>query len=531
MKVLCGGLPGNLQLALMQAFPELTIERCRNGRSALNNLLDRSWDLVLLDHSLKSPGAVRILDYLKDHPHLRSTRVIYVLTDTVPEGLPDKLVDGYGVHTLLFPPVEIRDFCRHIALALDLPESASLPRDTWDSSHTRADRRGPLIWVVSECDELRATLVAEGRNRGWRVAVQADLPEDEEPILVFDSRGEAETPQLPDRSLFLIPEGAETRMKAASQGATRLLTHPFENTVLFEVIDALVQHGEENELRLLVAGSRPASLGRAQWSLTKSGFRVQTTTELDRLFDTLESFLPDMLILDHPEDARLCAALRCDHRYHDMPLLVVAPKETTEFFAAGVDDVVAGNQADVSLVARVENRLARTRTSRQSDRDPLTGCLTRRRANSILSRFMRLARRRSSRLVLALVDLDHFKRVNDHFGHPVGDQVLIKTGQLLRHTFRNEDVVARWGGEEFLIGLYGISLSQAVARLNKCLSRLQASYFETPSGRFEVSFSAGVAVLDDSDSLVDLIREADQALYRAKEEGRARICESLKEKV
>ncbi len=532
MKVLCGGLPGNLQLALMQAFPDLTIERCVSGRGTLNNLLDSSWDLVLLNHGLKGPDAVRILDYLKDHPHLRSTRVLYLLSEKVPEGLPDKLVDGYGVHTLLFPPVEMRYFCRHVALALDLPDTETLPRDTWDSTHTRSDRRGALIWLASECQDLCATLVAEGRNRGWRVAVQDEPPESEAAVLVFDARQGAETPELPERSLFLIPEGLEPRLQAAEKGASRLLTYPWENTLLFEVIDALFHAGEENELRILAAGPRPATLGRAQWSLTKAGFRVQTTTDLDRIFETLESFLPDLLILDNPPDARLCAAVRCDQRYHDLPLVVVAPEATADFFSAGVDDVIRSDQSDTALVGRVQNRLSRTRTSRQSERDPLTGCLTRRRAISVLGRFMRLARRRNSKLVVALVDLDHFKKINDSWGHPVGDQVLTRTGQLLRHTFRNEDVVARWGGEEFLLGLYGISLARAVARLNKCLKRLKTSHFETPSGRFEVTFSAGLAALEDnSASLVDLIQAADKALYQAKEQGRARICEASAETV
>jgi diguanylate cyclase (GGDEF)-like protein len=107
----------------------------------------------------------------------------------------------------------------------------------------------------------------------------------------------------------------------------------------------------------------------------------------------------------------------------------------------------------------------------------------------------------------------------------MGDEVLQKLGATLRRSFRDEDVVARWGGEEFIIGMYGMAIGDGVTRMYRVLEALRRETFSRPDGtNFAVTFSAGVAEFPRHGSdLQSLYRAADEALYRAKDAGRARV--------
>jgi diguanylate cyclase (GGDEF)-like protein len=124
-----------------------------------------------------------------------------------------------------------------------------------------------------------------------------------------------------------------------------------------------------------------------------------------------------------------------------------------------------------------------------------------------------------------MLDLDNFKRINDTYGHAVGDQVLRRLGKTLLKTFRAEDVVARWGGEEFAVGMFGMPLQDAVQRMTGMLEAFREELFTTPGGmEFRVTFSAGVAQYpEDGLELQSLYRSADKALYQAKRAGRDRV--------
>jgi diguanylate cyclase (GGDEF)-like protein len=178
------------------------------------------------------------------------------------------------------------------------------------------------------------------------------------------------------------------------------------------------------------------------------------------------------------------------------------------------------------LVQRIHNRLERIRLLRDlADRDALTGVANRRKSSEQLSRLERLAKRYSQPLTIAILDIDHFKKVNDSFGHDVGDEVLRQLGRHLTAEFRGEDVVGRWGGEEFVIGMYGMPGSLAVDRMRVLLDDWKRQRFpDHDGGEFGASFTVGIAELPSAaDSFDDLLRLADEALYRGKAAGRSRV--------
>ncbi|WEX85746.1 GGDEF domain-containing protein [Sinorhizobium garamanticum] len=159
---------------------------------------------------------------------------------------------------------------------------------------------------------------------------------------------------------------------------------------------------------------------------------------------------------------------------------------------------------------------------RQAETDGLTALLNRR----MLDRFAQLSSpqdRADRSLCLILLDLDHFKDVNDTYGHVTGDRVLIQTAELLRSHLRASDIVARFGGEEFAILVPGNDLSGAISIARKIRLAIQTETFTTSDGTpFRVTASFGVA-RGRRDAWPELIEHADAALYRAKSEGRNRV--------
>ena len=161
--------------------------------------------------------------------------------------------------------------------------------------------------------------------------------------------------------------------------------------------------------------------------------------------------------------------------------------------------------------------------AKRADTDALTGVLNRMGFNDAMSRELGRARRYGQTLSVAIVDIDHFKKVNDEFGHPVGDQVLVRTAKLLSSCVRESDTVARWGGEEFAL-IAPMTTEEGAASLAEKLRSIMASTHLGP--REPITASFGVAELTPDDTVETLLQRADEALYRAKQSGRNRVSRS-----
>ena len=153
--------------------------------------------------------------------------------------------------------------------------------------------------------------------------------------------------------------------------------------------------------------------------------------------------------------------------------------------------------------------------------DHLTGLANKRVFNEELARQVSTANRYQRSLCLIVCDLDHFKRVNDNYGHSSGDQVLKKVAQAISHSSRDVDLAARWGGEEFAILLPETKLDGAITQAERIKDTIQACTFRFNDAEVRVSASFGVVEMSDKEqNVVDLFDLADKLLYRAKRAGR-----------
>ena len=159
-----------------------------------------------------------------------------------------------------------------------------------------------------------------------------------------------------------------------------------------------------------------------------------------------------------------------------------------------------------------------------SQTDALTAIHNRMKTNALLHQTLERAKRYDEHFALAMIDIDHFKKVNDTYGHQVGDDILIEFTQLIQTHIRSSDIFGRWGGEEFLLLLPNTDCSTATAIIEKLLKKVEQYPF---SISFSNTASFGLVSYNGQASVLELINQADKALYEAKKYGRNCVFASI----
>ncbi|WP_284383474.1 GGDEF domain-containing protein [Litoribrevibacter albus] len=177
--------------------------------------------------------------------------------------------------------------------------------------------------------------------------------------------------------------------------------------------------------------------------------------------------------------------------------------------------IALGYLMEVSRVqAQRSSHRANAMLKMMATRDELTGLYNRRAIRDIFEQ------RIEKQTTLAICDVDFFKKINDRYGHEIGDKVLKKVAISLQHSLRETDVVVRWGGEEFLVLLPNTDLKEGINIIERMRYELSASSFEIAGHALNLSISAGIVSADEHESWDDMITMADKYLYQAKESGR-----------
>ncbi|MCG8364396.1 MAG: response regulator [Pseudanabaenales cyanobacterium] len=337
--------------------------------------------------------------------------------------------------------------------------------------------------------------------------------------------------------VFTAQESLDDRVKAVRLGSAGFLHKPIPPTRVLEAVAQVAQKNRQSEANLLIVDDDPQLLDILRTLLEPWGFNLTLLSDPQQFWNTLEQTAPDFLILDVEMPSfngiDLCQVVRQDPRWSDLPIFFLSAHMDVEtrqqVFLAGADEYIHKPIVGPELITRVVNRLERRHVlQRLAETDDLTGLFNQRRATQDLNRLIRLANRQEKPLCLAILDLDNFKQINDQYGHEAGDVVLRRLGELLKRTFRKEDVLARWGGEEFVVALYDTTAERGLERLKSVLDLWRQQRFTDAHNRqFFASFSAGLAEYpQDGNDWQALFRAADVTLYQAKANGRGQVLRS-----
>ncbi len=198
---------------------------------------------------------------------------------------------------------------------------------------------------------------------------------------------------------------------------------------------------------------------------------------------------------------------------------------TTHTIQSSVED--AQQEISRSQHALEDMRGELQEAKRQVLLDPLTGARNRFGMEAGLGQEMARARRSDGKFALAMLDIDHFKKINDEFGHDVGDHALVYFAQLSHSVLRESDTLYRYGGEEFLVTLPDTDIQGAMFMFDRLRQMLVKSPMLHGSKKIRLTFSGGVAGMRDGDDITSLLARADQGLYQAKQQGRDRVLTDL----
>lgn len=331
---------------------------------------------------------------------------------------------------------------------------------------------------------------------------------------------------------FLSAGRHDDHLEATRAGGSLVLPKPIASNHIIKAATYLSSIRQGGRPRILIVDDDSDFTQIISSMLVSHGMLIRSLHEPSDLMHVLQEFTPDLILLDVMMPVingfDLCRQLRSTPRWQDIPIVFLTAHSGVDArinaFDSGADDYLPKPVIEMELVARLKLRLERARMIRErTDRDLLTGLLSRRALSEQVNALLAKSSRHHFKFCMSLLDVDHFKKVNDVYGHHIGDQVLSELGQLLNRRFRVEDLRGRWGGEEFALAFPHATGDVMRASLGRVLEEFRAKTFGD-SQEFHVSFSAGMATYpDDGTTFKELLQVADQRLYLAKEMGRNTI--------
>ncbi len=277
------------------------------------------------------------------------------------------------------------------------------------------------------------------------------------------------------------------------------------------------------------------------------GHQVLQAVDGMEAFAIFQQEVPPLVITDWMmpklDGPGLCSKIREEESDSDNLcfIILLTSKESSEDLAqgiqAGANDFITKPFEPLELQARLRNgewilnlqaelKRKKEEAVQLSRTDALTQLMNRRAMLDTMRLDEDRMRRERRPLGLVMIDLDHFKAVNDNYGHNMGDTVLKGAAECFSSAIRGGDYVGRWGGEEFLIALPGADIIQCAEVAERCRNQLAAMRFTTEDGEtIQVTASFGTASAEGADrvELLDLVEQADRALYWAKDSGRNRV--------
>jgi len=267
--------------------------------------------------------------------------------------------------------------------------------------------------------------------------------------------------------------------------------------------------------------------------LESKGWMVIANSQEDHAIEQFYSMNPDCIIIDinlpKKSGFEVLEAIQKHTKHSFVPKIMCSIDNSRQkriaAYKMGADDFISKPLDMEEFLIRIERHLERKRIFDQSVIiDELTQVYNRKFLQDSYNRFISETSRTKTSGTIAILDIDHFKKVNDTYGHVMGDKILTVFAQFIKQNIRNTDTLFRYGGEEFVILFQRATESEIMVVLNGLLKRFSEMEFKADENRFSLTFSAGIYEIKTTDiALKKALEIADEALYLAKENGRARV--------
>jgi diguanylate cyclase (GGDEF)-like protein len=537
-----------------EELAELRREFLEGGAARVDELM------AVVDRLADRPGDHEALHELKRHFHRLAgaggTYGCQDLSELARQG--ERLCEMVQARGQGATPVDLeqwRGVARHLREAFAARADDRTAGDAPPAVPAGSERRVPDVLVVDADPQVRSRLVHRLEHEGIRVrqaatAVAARAAFDDHlpdgaivDITLPDERGYAVVEDLRARPQGDVPVVLMLSLsgdfvdqtEAIHAGADGCFEKPVDWEALVARLLHLLERTAPDSPRVLVVEDDPSHAAYVQSVLESAGYVVRVCDRPRQFDEALAAFRPELIVMDInlPEISgyELARYVRQGDQYATLPIVFLTAESQVQAriktVKAGGDDFILKPAHPSLLIASVAARLERARFLRTLlSRDGLTRLLTHSsfmdQAQAIVAQKLRGAPAPASRV---LVDVDHFKTVNDTYGHQAGDRVLVALSTLLRRHLRRTDLVGRYGGEEFGIVLDQIQEREAARLMLRLLYEFGNLEHRAPGGQaFRVSFSAGVATFDPRTmDLERWIHAADAALYAAKRAGRSRV--------
>ena len=459
------------------------VAAAQQGSRVLELMEERTPDLVLLDVMFPDADGYQILERIKSDDRWRDVPVLMV-SSLPPEEAAVRTL-GLGASDFVKKPFRVKELLARIQAQLRMRAILRSANDSLRSVEQELSR-------VREEAESRRKLVDILHD------VTDDLSSDE--IYHLLARRVARALELTHCSVILARSGERPRVVATA--FERSSARQFE-----------LELDRYPEIRAALESGRPVLVEDVMTSPLYAAVRQEWVRDGTQVTSRSIIALPFAL---EPTQAGVFFLRRS---VNEPPLT----SEDVEF----ADTVAKAAVAAVQRAQLLESTMADNRRLEVlAHTDPLTAVLNRRALTERLTAEFERVKRYESTVSLLLIDIDHFKRVNDSYGHLVGDDVLTDVGRLLQGAVRSVDVVARYGGEEFVIALPETGEVGATTFAERVREMIEAHHF-VYNGDSELQLTASIGVASypapGMETVEDLLARADQALYRAKAEGRNRV--------
>lgn len=301
------------------------------------------------------------------------------------------------------------------------------------------------------------------------------------------------------------------------------------SALLSRILD-MVEVREQERYRVLVVEDSKVAMAQIKRALDNFGIDSMSISNPTGMLDAMDEYHPDLVLMDmympSCNGVEATRVLRQVPAYQATPIVYLSGETNVglqvEALRLGGDQFMIKPFNPVLLATTVKTTVARHREMHRASRhDGLTGLLNHTATKTGLNQWIESG---AERICVAMIDIDHFKAVNDTYGHPVGDQVIRSLGWLLKGRMRAVDLVGRYGGEEFLVAARDTDVEQMSAALDRIRIAFSNMPHGHPGGVLRCTFSAGLAVrTDPASTMSQLVAAADDALLQAKREGRNRL--------